>query len=191
MKTETENITTSSVCTCTTEDFVKPGKVIITSTFKSTASEYLSLAISRSISTYCLLIIIPIIIFSIIALIFDIRWILVTLIFLFLIAPFIIANIYFSKLLTPQARIALSPKKIRIVSGKYIEIYLVDTEDKVTSTERIQFAQIKDIRQRQNSWVIEIKASPIVGIIIPRQSIIEIFEQQNDCNSTYSSNFFD
>lgn len=123
--------------------------------------------------------------------IFDIRWILVTLIFLFLIAPFIIANIYFSKLLTPQARIALSPKKIRIVSGKYIEIYLVDTEDKITSTERIQFAQIKDIRQRQKSWVIEIKDSHIVGIIIPRQSIIKIFEQQNDCNSTYSSNFFD
>lgn len=86
---------------------------------------------------------------------------------------------------------ALSRKKLRVVSGKIIETYFVDENDEITSTEHIQFSDIKDIRERANSWIIELKDSSIGGIIIPKQTIVEIYEQQNDGNSTNSSNFFD
>ncbi|MDE6459416.1 MAG: hypothetical protein K2K52_01100 [Paramuribaculum sp.] len=174
-----------------TEDFVKKGKVIITSPFKSSPTEYFSLAITQNIKTYLWIIVIPLLIFSSLALFVNIRWIFVALIFLFLVAPFIIANTYFSKLLTREARMALSRKKLRVVSGKIIETYFVDENDEITSTEQIQFSDIKDIRERANSWIIELKDSSIGGIIIPKQTIVEIYEQQNDGNSTNSSNFFD
>ncbi|MDE6652543.1 MAG: hypothetical protein K2K08_09115 [Paramuribaculum sp.] len=191
MKTESEHINASSVCSCMTEDFVKKGKVIITSPFKSSATEYFSLAITQNIKTYLWIIVIPLLIFSSLALFVNIRWIFIALIFLFLVAPFIIANTYFSKLLTREARMALSRKKLRVVSGKIIETYFVDENDEITSTEHIQFSDIKDIRERANSWIIELKDSSIGGIIIPKQTIVEIYEQQNDGNSTNSSNFFD
>lgn len=52
--------------------------------------------------------------------IFDMRWALVALILIFLVAPFIIGHIYFSRLLTPQAQRALSPKHVTIVGGTRI-----------------------------------------------------------------------
>ena len=191
MKTETEHITASSVCVCTTEDFVIPGTVIQTDIFKSSASDYIGWAITGVIRRRWWVIIIPLIIISASALIFDTRWLFVDLIFLFLIAPFLIANAYFSRLLTPNARLAISEKRIKIISGIGIEITYIGSEGEIQPTRTIQWSHVKQVKQHGRGWMIELDDSPPGGIIIPNAAIVDKYRQQNNDNSPHSSDFFD
>lgn len=65
---------------------------------------------------------------------FDLRLAFVGLILIFLVVPFAIFNIYFSQLLTPEARKALAQKKLEIIPGEKIIITYTDSDTPLSST---------------------------------------------------------
>lgn len=73
----------------------------------------------------------------------DLRYTLVLLIVLFLVIPFFIANIYFSKLLTPTAAASLSPMQVSISPGNYLVVSFLDSDGNTTSTLQYQWTEIK------------------------------------------------
>ena len=154
-----------------------PGTVIETDIFKSSASDYIGWAGTDVISRRWWMIVLPLIIISTFAFISDTRWLFVDLIFLFLIAPFMLANAYFSRLLTPQARLAVSEKRIKIISGVRMELTFIDSEGKIQSTQTIQWSNVKQVKQRGSAWLIEFYDSNPGGIIIPNAAIVNKYRQ--------------
>lgn len=178
MKTETENTTASSVCICTTEDFVNPGKIIVTSPFKSSSAAYTAVALKHVALKWWWVIVLPVVVFCILALTLDLKWLLVALIFLFLITPFLVAHVYFSRLLTHEARLAVLTKEMQIIPEDKITVTYMNDEGEQISSEIIPWKQVCGVTPHGNGWMIELKASPIVGIIIPRSAITGIYEKQ-------------
>lgn len=178
MKTETENTAASSVCICTTEDFVNPGKVIVTSPFKSSSAEYTAIALKQVALKWWWIIALPVLFFCTLALALDLKWGLVALIFLFLITPFLVAHAYFSRLLTKEARLAVLTKEMQVIPEDKITVTYLNEEEETISSEIITWEQVRGVTTHGNGWLIELKASPIVGIIIPRSAITGIYEKQ-------------
>lgn len=103
----------------TTEDSC--ALVFTTEEFRTTPSEYLRHALKKRLTTAMTIIVIPLLA-SIIAAFYDVRWLFVALIILFLLLPTAIMITYLSELLTPEAHQALAPKNVRFEIGKAISI---------------------------------------------------------------------
>lgn len=180
MTTERAHIQ-SSGCTCSTEDFLTSGTVITTGSYATPASAYVALTLRDTIMRRWWVIAFPVIGTLCLAL-FDLRWLFVALIEVFIIAPFFIANAYFSRLLTPDARRAVLPKKIIIRALHSIEIdYKVtdETDAPTPPPERIDWAEVSDVRQHGSGWIIRLIKSPVTGIIVPADAIVEVRRQQS------------
>ncbi len=102
--------TTSSACICTADDIITPGTTISTDIYKTPPSRYVALAIRRVIRKNWWILALPSSI-CMCASAVDLRWLLVSLMIIFLIAPVIIARAFTGQLLTPLAQKAVSPKK--------------------------------------------------------------------------------
>lgn len=94
-------------------------ETIVSETYRLTPAAYFRIAAGDVLPKLLMTLAILILAASIGA-IFDLRCALVALILIFLVAPFTVGHIYFSRLLTPQAQRALSPKHVTIVAGTQI-----------------------------------------------------------------------
>lgn len=95
-------------------------KPIITDTFKLSPTVYFKIAAGAILPKLMLISSSTLLITLIISLLVDIRFVLVTLIILFLLIPMIVSHIYFSKLLTREAQYALTTKHVIINLEKEI-----------------------------------------------------------------------
>lgn len=59
----------------------------------------------------------------------DVRWLLVGLIVLFLVFPFALFHIYFTRLLTPETRKCLALKRLEIAPVNYIRIIYISADE--------------------------------------------------------------
>lgn len=99
---------------------------IISDSYRLTPADYLKISAGAMLPTLAIAITI-IFTASVIASFFDIRMLFVALIIIFIIAPMVIAHLYFSALLTPEAREALATRHVEIIPGKQITtIYRCD-----------------------------------------------------------------
>ncbi|MDE7410965.1 MAG: hypothetical protein K2M94_02900 [Paramuribaculum sp.] len=99
---------------------------------------------------------------------YDIRWALVLVMIIFLVIPFIIFHIYYSKLLTPEAQYMISPKSCSIIPDEYIIItfHSADNEHTPLNHQSIPWAQIKRISSTRKLLLIHVLGSSI-PLIIP------------------------
>ena len=121
-------------------------------------------------------IIVAITLFCIVMATIDIRYTLIGLMLLFLIIPFIVFHIYFSKLLTDKSVKALALKCVEIrpdasVAVTYLRQFDEDTEPTTTGTEIIQSAQIKTIRSYGDYITITSHNADNYPLIIPKSAL--------------------
>lgn len=97
---------------------------ITTEQYRLTPATYFRIAAGARLPTLLATALLVALTSTMAAILFDLRILLVALIALFLIFPFVVAHIYYSKLLTTDAQYALMPKKVEIIPGITIsEIY--------------------------------------------------------------------
>lgn len=120
----------------------------------------------------------------------DLRWIFIALIYIFIIAPGIIAMAYFRYLLTPEARLTALLKRLTITPGKCISVHYetapddADVDADATAAplppdETLPWEDVTAIRSTGRYFVIEMRPTPYPKfIIIPRQAIDPIAQQQ-------------
>ncbi len=161
----------------------------MTSPFKTSSAAYTATALKQVALKWWWIIALPVLAFCILAMLLDLKWLFVALIFLFLITPFFVAHAYFSRLLTREARLAVLTKEMHIIPGDKITVTYVNEEGEPVSSETIPWEQVCGVAPRSDGWIIELKASPIVGIIIPRSAITEIYDKQNGYKSHHSAIF--
>ncbi len=106
------------------------------------------------------------------ALIFDLRLALVALILLFLIVPFVIGHIYFSRLLTTDARYALTPKHITIIPGESVTetFHSADEENTPPEPRQWPWSEIQRISATSKYVTIRFLSQPYT-LIIPLSSV--------------------
>lgn len=104
----------------------------------------------------------------------DARWLLVALMLIMLVAPFVMANVYFSRLLTTQARRGVLPKSLTVQTGSHIAITYLAEGDFAPEPETIPWSAVGGASQCRGGWVLEVRDCPLTGIIIPADSIISV-----------------
>lgn len=115
-----------------------------TEQFRLTPAKYLRVAAGKLLPGVTAGMALPLVA-CLVAACFDLRWAFVALILLFLVAPTLMAYIYFYKLLAPEAREALQLKKIVFEKDALTVVYLPVEEDApVPAPRRISHTQITD-----------------------------------------------
>jgi hypothetical protein len=153
--------------------------VIRTGVFKTPAGQYTALAVKASLARYWWLIAIPALI-CLCASVFDTRMIFVALITVFLIAPFIVVNACLSRLLTSEARKAVSPKRLLVTVGQNIEMMYNLYDGAAPAIDTIPWSQVSETTAHKDGWLIHLAGSPIQGIIVPASAIESVCRQQID-----------
>lgn len=115
-----------------------------TEQFRLTPAKYLRVAAGKLLPAVTACMALPLVA-CLVAACFDLRWAFVALILLFLVAPTLMAYIYFYKLLAPEAREALQPKKIVFEKDALTVVYLpVEDDMPVPAPRRIRHTEITD-----------------------------------------------
>lgn len=162
---------------------------IETSIYQTPSAVYVHRVVAQTAMRLWWLILLPLIGFAIAAIV-DLRWGFVALIWCFLVAPFILANAYFNRLLTLDARRAVLPQLAVIEPGKQITIsFLRIDEDKESEEERYKPA--KEIPPEVISWdniegiylsgeyvEVSLPKSPLTALLIPRSALSQSDIQQ-------------
>ena len=109
---------------------------------------------------------------------YDLRWIFVGLIVVFLSAPMLIFNAYFFYLLNPEAVRALSPKKVTLERNGNIRIeyFRKDNEGELISIEKneiIPSTSISGFTMKDEIILVKLKHSKTGFLVIPKTSISE------------------
>ncbi len=107
-----------------------------------------------------------------IASLFDLRWAFVGLIVIFLIVPFAIINIYFSRLLNPEARRALAEKQVVFRPGEEIIISYTDPDTPLPE-ERIGWERIMGITSGKKYARIALSGDSQPFILIAREALTD------------------
>lgn len=114
-----------------------------------------------------------------IAAVWDLRWAFVALILIFLVAPMIVGYIYFSRLLTPQARKALSPQKVTLPDYRsntktecQLTVTYISADDENTPPSPVSFPwnNVQKITETRKYLIIEADALGY-PLIIPKSSL--------------------
>lgn len=123
------------------------GVLLSTATFRTSPTDYLKLTAGRMATGLSVALALPIAACAVAA-VFDIRWIFVALILVFLVFPLIVGYIYFSKLLTPAAQQALTPKHLEFLTDGSIAIIheSADEENQPLPPTRIGPTQPKTVK---------------------------------------------
>ena len=106
----------------------------------------------------------------------DVRWVLVSLMYLFIITPGIISMAYFRYLLTPAARLTALEKRLVIVPGREVRIeYVADEQSSRASlppNETMAWESVKDIRYSGRYYVIRLAPRPYPRfLLVPRAAV--------------------
>lgn len=130
-----------------------------TEPFRLSPAKYLRVAAGKLLPRVLTVLAVPVMA-CFVAACFDLRWAFVGLILLFLVAPTLIAYIYFYKLLTPEAREALQPKKITFEKECLTVEYLsVEENAPVPASRRISHKEITDRYFSAGCLVLQIKGT--------------------------------
>lgn len=142
---------------------------VITDSFRLTPAVYFRIAAGAMLPILLGIATSGMLVCLVLSLIFDLRLLLVGLILLFLITPFAVGHIYFSKLLTPEAQMALTPKVIEIRPGiSIIEIPIsADQENRPLTPVEHRWGEITGMRQTNQYLVVQMTTSPKSPLIIP------------------------
>ncbi len=112
----------------------------------------------------------------------DLRWVLVALIYVFIIAPGIISMAYFRYLLTPQARLTALLKSLTVTPGESITVHYEPTDDTeltLPPDETIPWSDVTAIRPVAGNIAIELRPAPHPRfIILPRKAVAEGEQQK-------------
>lgn len=118
----------------------------VTESYKLTPTIYLRVALHKLLPTLAVIICIPVIA-CLIGSYWDSRMLFVALIFIFLVAPMVLAHIYFSRMLTTEAQRSLSAKHVEVSPGQYIKVIYEGTgESPVPSPITIDWDEIESCR---------------------------------------------
>lgn len=154
-------------------------ETIITKTYRLTPATYFRIAAGAKLPTLLATAILIAIASTAAAIVIDLRIILVALIILMLVLPFVIAHIFYSKLLTKDAGYALMPKKVVIIPGKSVcEIYSPQTEEESqeknrTITDRLfGWEGLRSVRKTANNLILTFTNSEY-NLVIPLESLLE------------------
>lgn len=159
----------------------------ISEIFKTSPATYLKEIIIRRLSW--MIILLGILFISILYLSFsDLRWVFIGLILLFIIIPIIVFNTYYFYLLTPEARRAISPKRVIFSEEGYIVIEYFNKNDneeweKSGHTEIIKETEIKKFLFHDKKIIVELVNGKPGFIVIPT-----IVLDRNAINYLYSKN---
>lgn len=114
-----------------------------------------------------------------IASLWDMRWAFVGIIILFLIAPMVMAYIYFSKLLTPEAQKALSPKQVKLPaatqvpdSERYLTVTYLSANEENTPPPPVTFGwdKVRQITETRRFLILEVDGLGY-PLIIPLEAL--------------------
>lgn len=142
-------------------------KELITGKFKVSPNDYFRAELYESARKLFFIFLI-LIVLSIILSIYNIAFVFVGLIIIFLVVPSYIALIYFSKLLTIEAQQNLAVKHLIIEENKFIKV--VYDDDKI-SNHSIEWGIIHSVKKRNGH--IEIRADNKKLLLLVPQNIIE------------------
>jgi len=108
------------------------------------------------------------------ALIFDLRLMFVALFLIFLIIPFVIGHIYFSRLLTTDARYALTPKHVTIIPGESVTetFHSADEENTPPEPRQWPWGKIENISATSRYITIRFRSQPY-ALIIPLAAVTD------------------
>lgn len=122
-----------------------------------------------------------------IGVVYDLRILLVALIIAFIIIPFVIGHIYFSKLLTTDAQAALSPKHVDIIPGAMIrEVFeSADEENQPRAPRDWGWDEITDRRLTGKNITISFRNTTYkliipTSAIKPKSAIFEVIEMTEE-----------
>ncbi len=176
--------TTSSACICTADDIITPGTTISTDIYKTPPSRYVALAIRRVIRKNWWILALPSSI-CMCASAVDLRWLLVSLMIIFLIAPVIIARAFTGQLLTHLAQKAVSPKKIEITACERMIITSNLYEDAIPVIYNVKWSEISHIDTLRDGWLIHFHNFHGTGLYLPLNAINNIARPaDNMCRDT-------
>lgn len=97
--------------------------------FKLTPAIYFRIAAGAQLPTLAAMAVLLLLVATVAAVLVDLRIIFIGLIIVLLVIPFVVVNIYFKKLLTPQARFALARKQVVARSdGSLVETFLPESD---------------------------------------------------------------
>lgn len=116
----------------------------------------------------------------------DIRWLIVALMYICIVIPGIVSMAYFRYLLTPEARLSALPKELEIVPGEYIKVSyslpgrLVGRENDeagdvrywLPADETIGWECVESIKVSGSNYAVELRPQPHPRfLLIPRRSL--------------------
>ena len=166
---------------------IKPAEVSAsfhtsTETFRIAPSAYLKIGAEKSLPFILGCLAIPLT-GCLIGAVFDIRWAFVGVILATLVYPAVIAYVYYTRLLTPEAHRAVSPKKIEFHAPDRIDIVYVtaDEESEPISSETIRWQTLESAIVSGNHMLISIKncRNPLV---VPLDSFPRADDVDNLCS---------
>jgi len=148
-------------------------ELITTETYRLTPATYFKTAAGvmlPSVLATCTLLVLGA---AVAAILFDLRIILVALIILFLIVPFIISHIYYSKLLTVEAQQALTPKHVEIRPGKSVKEIFESSDEANTPLQPIcyDWEQISEVNINNKNIILTFSNKNSSTLIIPISAI--------------------
>lgn len=100
----------------------------------------------------------------------DIRWAFVALIWIFLVAPLIVANSYITRLLTPAAQRAIMQQRVSISPGTGITITYTDSEHPA-APDFIPWSKISGIYPDGQNILITSDGTGMRSLYIPRKAL--------------------
>ena len=147
-----------------------------TAPFKTTPADYLKCLLALWLPRHGWWIIVPMLTFAGIGIATaDVRFAILALFILFIVAPMVMSMLYIYYMLTPEARRAILPKQVDINEGKSIGLtYLPANEDDtrpLPPPETIDWDNIKTITRLGAFRVYILKTPRLSFIIIPYEAI--------------------
>lgn len=148
--------------------------VMTTETFVTTAGDYFSVVLGAWMCRYGWLMLVPEVLFIALGYALDdVRWMLVALMVVFIVAPMVMSFIYTYYMLTPEARRAVLSKRVEIVKGEKIRLEYVkreeDGEDETSlpSPEEILWSEVVKVRSTSRFLVYQLKGERMQFLLIP------------------------
>ncbi|MCM1075843.1 MAG: hypothetical protein NC411_00605 [Bacteroides sp.] len=104
--------------------------------FVTTSGDYLSVLLSLWLPRYGWLVILPIAAFAACGVMFDVRFLLVALMLLFIVVPMLMSFLYTYYMLAPEARRAVIRKEVEISEGEFLKLTYLGPEEKDEAAQR-------------------------------------------------------
>lgn len=146
-----------------------------TQPFTTTSGDYLTVLLSLWIPRYGWTVIVPIAVCAAVGVTFDVRFLLISFMLLFIVVPMLMSFLYTYYMLAPEARRAVIRKEVEICDGESIRlIYLPpeDSDDNKRKAESRMLLPIADEKEREKA-----KFSPLPvpePEIIPWENVISV-----------------